>query len=333
MLGVCGSSNNGALSGALRETNAFAPSFGLHFSITSLQISCKPDLSKLRSDMSGPDSDRNNNFKAFVKGLQDSYNNALFSDLIVKCQDMERRVHKIVVCKHSTWFAKACTSDFKEGKCKTIEVHEDDPEILDAVLKYCYAFEVDAGGSFLRAVKIFATAEKYMMESLQRAAAAEFARLFHPSLWAALTPNGEDSITEHADAIKEAYTTTSDPDKILRTAIINCATLKPSNLEGDVTQWLEYQEIIKSHPEFSVDLAMRLAQTGILFNTVRVRVRCQHHHFDSVGLEDVLNVWGGEEIESTCRECPGHHVFSVTAPIVRQEAGQDEDDERDFGGW
>ena len=28
---------------------------------------------------------------------------------------MERRVHKIVVCKHSKWFAKACTGDFKVG--------------------------------------------------------------------------------------------------------------------------------------------------------------------------------------------------------------------------
>ncbi|KXT12170.1 hypothetical protein AC579_2433 [Pseudocercospora musae] len=275
--------------------------------------------------MSGPDSDLDHNFKGFIKGLQASYDDALFSDLIVKCQAMERRVHKIVVCKHSKWFAKACTSDFKEGKSKIIELHEDDPEILDAVLKYCYAFEVDAGGSFLTAVKIFATAEKYQMECLQRAAAAEFRRLFHPSLWAALTPNGPHSTAEHADAINEAYTTTSDPDRILKTAILNCVTLKPTSVEGDVTQWLEYQVIIKSHPEFSVDLAMRLAQTGILFNTVRVRFRCQHHHFDSVGLEDVLNVWGGEEMESTCRECPDHYAFSVTAPIDRQEAGNEED--------
>ncbi|KXS98317.1 hypothetical protein AC578_6849 [Pseudocercospora eumusae] len=231
--------------------------------IAQIQTSCAATLPKLRSIMPIPlDFGHGVTARALRTELRASYNDALFSDLIVKCQGIERRVHKSMVCKHSKWFAQACAGDFNEGKSQTIELHEDDPEIIDAMLRSCYAFEFDAGGSYLRAVKIFAAAEKYMMENLQHTAAAAFYYLFHPSLWQSLASGAEDSIKEHAAAISEAYTTSSDPDKILRNVILRCATLKHRHCRVGISDTSGYREIAKSHPEFGVDLAVRLAQTG-----------------------------------------------------------------------
>lgn len=46
------------------------------------------------------------------------FDDAQFSDLVVRCRDDEYHVHRIIMCSHSQWFAKVC------AKAATVRSHQ-----------------------------------------------------------------------------------------------------------------------------------------------------------------------------------------------------------------
>ncbi|WXC49248.1 hypothetical protein SNK03_011734 [Fusarium graminearum] len=61
-----------------------------------------------------------------------------FADMTIKCKEREFSAHRAIVCSQSSFFDKAMSSNFKEAMAQTIELHEDDPDIVERFLEFLY---------------------------------------------------------------------------------------------------------------------------------------------------------------------------------------------------
>lgn len=76
------------------------------------------------------------------------YESGKLSDLTVTCNGRRFQVHKAIVCSQSPFFDKACSSGFKEGIEHTIDLPEDDPDIVDRFFQFLYASNYSDGEYF-----------------------------------------------------------------------------------------------------------------------------------------------------------------------------------------
>ncbi|KAK5740481.1 hypothetical protein LTR17_004518 [Elasticomyces elasticus] len=67
-----------------------------------------------------------------------------FTDLIIKCDDRQWRVHRLIVCAQSPFFVKACAGLFKEASEGVITLKEDKPSVVDAMINYFYTFDYNS---------------------------------------------------------------------------------------------------------------------------------------------------------------------------------------------
>ncbi|RDI87569.1 hypothetical protein Vi05172_g2427 [Venturia inaequalis] len=89
-----------------------------------------------------------------------------YSDCVIKTQTGEHRVHKIVLCSQSPFFAKAVKKDtFEEGRTGVINLEHDDPQAIAATLDYLYQGHykctiVETGDQVLYHTAVFVLADK-----------------------------------------------------------------------------------------------------------------------------------------------------------------------------
>lgn len=150
--------------------------------------------------------------------MRDWFDNpAAFPEFTVKCESKSFLVHRIVLCARSEWFEKALTGGFVESGASKIELHEDDEDIVQYMLRYCYTLDIPDGLvnhvkyqplSFL--VHLHAAAEKYVLPHLARLCADIFGRhiINYPASPVLAT------------ASRDVYTITSDIGRRLRDSVI-----------------------------------------------------------------------------------------------------------------
>jgi hypothetical protein len=62
-----------------------------------------------------------------------------YSDLEVRCGAYSGKVHKAIMCTQSEWFANAVKEErFLEGETGVIQLHEDNPEAVRAMVQFLY---------------------------------------------------------------------------------------------------------------------------------------------------------------------------------------------------
>lgn len=180
-------------------------------------------------------------------------NRATFPDLTVTLGDKSWLCHKMILSQRSQWFHKACSGNFKEGGAATIEVKEHDPHALEAALTYCYTFgdlnlieraQISGLSVAIFLVRLFAVAEFFLIKGLAGLAADAFTKAID-----------DDHITTQqlTEAFQEVYECTTDPDRLLRTAIKDKTI---SNAKYYLTPGTcpPFDELRTAVPEFASDM-------------------------------------------------------------------------------
>ena len=126
----------------------------------------------------------------YLKSLNNKANGSRFVDVtaITLRVGPEKKltvVHKDLLCGTSAFFAAAFESLFKEGQNQTMDLPDEDPEILDQFLEWLYSKDFAGshifwGKDFKRrflttvdidhVIKLYLIAEKYHVEQLSRSA-------------------------------------------------------------------------------------------------------------------------------------------------------------------
>ncbi|KAK3714301.1 hypothetical protein LTR37_007887 [Vermiconidia calcicola] len=100
------------------------------------------------------------------------FDQAAFSDLTIKFGNREVKCHKLILCNVSEYFKAMLAGKFAESERKTIELHDDDPDAVEAMLRYIYSFEYadNAGkpalGTAAFHLNVYVVAKKYQMPTL-----------------------------------------------------------------------------------------------------------------------------------------------------------------------
>ncbi|KAF2134922.1 hypothetical protein P153DRAFT_329795 [Dothidotthia symphoricarpi CBS 119687] len=78
---------------------------------------------------------------ASFKGLLKS---GAYSDLTVTCGDDSYKVHRVIVCERADFFARAIKfGGQKEAENRTIDLPEDDPDVIKLLIQYLYEGEYE----------------------------------------------------------------------------------------------------------------------------------------------------------------------------------------------
>lgn len=68
--------------------------------------------------------------------------NGKYSDLLLRCNGIELRAHRAIVCTQSSWFDRACSGAFQDEYERIIDFPNERPEILYKLLEFLYTEDV-----------------------------------------------------------------------------------------------------------------------------------------------------------------------------------------------
>ena len=109
------------------------------------------------------------------------YNNEEYSDVVIKSGQREFKCHKIIICSKSEYFKRLCgpSSRFAEAKQQLITLHDDEPDAVEALIRYLYTGKYMFGQSLPDNIAIFhlnvsRTADKYGIQQLSDKASKAF---------------------------------------------------------------------------------------------------------------------------------------------------------------
>ncbi|KAG9504889.1 hypothetical protein J7337_004868 [Fusarium musae] len=71
-----------------------------------------------------------------------------FSDMTIICGDRQFKTHRAVVCTQSPFFDKALSGDYRESASRSIELPEDDPDVVERFLEFLYTGTYTDGVNF-----------------------------------------------------------------------------------------------------------------------------------------------------------------------------------------
>ncbi|EMC96344.1 hypothetical protein BAUCODRAFT_472268 [Baudoinia panamericana UAMH 10762] len=105
------------------------------------------------------------------------FNNPAYSDITIKFGSRERKCHKLILCLKSTYFDELCGRGkaFAEAQTGTsaIELHDDDEDAVDAMLRWLYTSKYDVASSETAQVSpmfhlaLYTVADKYLLDDLR----------------------------------------------------------------------------------------------------------------------------------------------------------------------
>ncbi|KAH8728872.1 hypothetical protein GQ44DRAFT_737104 [Phaeosphaeriaceae sp. PMI808] len=79
--------------------------------------------------------------KKLLISLRESLQSGNYSDLTVTCGQDIYKVHKVIVCSRTVFFANAIKFPGKESKEATVDLPEDEPEVIKLLMQYLYEGE------------------------------------------------------------------------------------------------------------------------------------------------------------------------------------------------
>ncbi|KAF5723308.1 hypothetical protein FMUND_1942 [Fusarium mundagurra] len=121
-----------------------------------------------------------------------------FSDMTIICGEHQFKTHRAVVCTQSPFFDKAMSGNFMESKSRSIELPEDDPDVVERFLEFLYTGTYTDGVNFTwgKPSKAALLNPNTVLQSLQQPACS----------------NHENGISSHMEGLEESVTD-DEPDE------------------------------------------------------------------------------------------------------------------------
>ncbi|PLN76859.1 BTB/POZ domain protein [Aspergillus taichungensis] len=179
--------------------------------------------------------------------IQKYFHTSTFSDLTLVTSDQKFEMHKLIVCGQSGYFSRLFKHNWKEVTDNVIQLEEDDPRALEAMIHFMYGFSYDSSGSdrgrtspMLFNVNVYQTGDKYDIPKLKEQAKEKFAVALK-NCW---------EMDDFPVAIARAYSTTVASDRGLRDLIVDtCLEHISELLEND-----DFKQVLRETLDFAADL-------------------------------------------------------------------------------
>ncbi|KAF4958473.1 hypothetical protein FGADI_2396 [Fusarium gaditjirri] len=112
-----------------------------------------------------------------VEGFLAYHNSDALSDVNVTCDGQEFKAHRLILCAHSKFFAKALNGDWKESSERKIDIKDFDPSVVEAMLRFMYSFEYSntyGTSSMVFDAQMWQIADKYDIPALMAESKKKF---------------------------------------------------------------------------------------------------------------------------------------------------------------
>ncbi|KAK4502369.1 hypothetical protein PRZ48_005794 [Zasmidium cellare] len=182
---------------------------------------------------------------------------AKFSDLTIHCGNRTWRVHRVVVCAHSSVFEARCSGDIERALTQVISLRDDDPEAVHEMLCHMYtesfgnqACEAPADQGLAISLRVYALATKYNILSLVRRAAQQF------------TTQAADKwqSVEFAHAIKAIYSQGRPFQAAMSKTVVQIAAKHARELFTQKDS--EFCKVAETVPKFAAELSAQIVKGG-----------------------------------------------------------------------
>ncbi|KND89229.1 Kelch repeat and BTB domain-containing protein 4 [Tolypocladium ophioglossoides CBS 100239] len=142
------------------------------------------------------------------------FNQETYSDAVVRCNEQQFRVHRLVLSAHSEFFATMFSGAWKLQKEESlVELKEVDESVVEAMLRFMYHFDysnINGASTMIFNAQVYGIAERYIIPSLKEHSAEKF-RTAVSSGW---------NMGDFPLAIAEAYLSTPEGDRGLRDVVV-----------------------------------------------------------------------------------------------------------------
>ncbi|EAW06333.1 BTB/POZ domain protein [Aspergillus clavatus NRRL 1] len=189
---------------------------------------------------------------SLTAGIQEFvfFRSSIFSDLKIISKDQEFKVHRLIICGQSAYFARLFNHNWKEVEESVVRLEDDDPRAVEAMINFLYGFDYNSIGRdrervspMLFHAKVYQVGDKYDVPKLKEQARTEFAAAIQTD-W---------DMDDFPLAIAGAYSTTPSGDRGLRDPLVDTSL-------GNISALLEKEgfiQVLRETVGFAADLVQK----------------------------------------------------------------------------
>ncbi|TID23585.1 BTB POZ domain protein [Venturia nashicola] len=231
------------------------------------------------------------------------------SDFTIKCNEREFKVHKMVLCPQSSFFAKAVQKyAFQEGQTGVIPMDHDDPDAIGSMLRFLYTGDYDTENLTMQAhLKIYALADKVDITALKTLSEDKFNAIANANWKDATFPA----------CIRTAYEISppgTEGDR-LRSIVVDIAAKHITELARLDNGFRQTMEAVA---EFGADLVETIS--GVRKSTFAIKPKGANYRCYNCDYK-----WSGEPTSSRSNFCPNCADFTMFVNSLSRSTTLDTD--------
>ncbi|KAI7232117.1 hypothetical protein KC330_g6066 [Hortaea werneckii] len=188
------------------------------------------------------------NVPSLEEALHNCFETGEYAHMTITCGSRIWRVHKVVVCSRVPFFAKAVAGKFKEARDSCIDLMDDDPGAVDAMLRwlYCGTFhqQLDVG-EVLFLARCYKIADKYLLADFRTTAGQELRAALVACKW-----DVKDLLALIEELFAGADESSKAAPELLRTWVMAAPGLIYTVCFHSSPSHIRFREVAFSRPDF-----------------------------------------------------------------------------------